>query len=207
MVCALLASCGPNAANFTVVMTPSKTTAVTRDWITVAVDCSRENLMKTKLTITNRSRETIVISPGDIALRIGTADAVLLAAEDYKSYVAMRFTEAKKECGRGKESVRCRRELENFFRPFFKARPFNFGIVMPGKELSGYIAFNLPDPFNRTTEARLLADSLKSMMKLLDGRIEINIAAMSKDRRFVFPVNITTYSGADRNPLTIMRYF
>jgi hypothetical protein len=42
-------------------------------------------------------------------------------------------------------------------------------------------------------------------MNLLDGTIEITASALSKNRQFVFPVNITAYSGADRNPLASMR--
>jgi hypothetical protein len=161
--------------------------------------------MKTKLTVTNRSRETVVIGPGDIALRIDRAGVVLQVQEDYKNYVAMRYGAAVQECGRGDKSSRCRRTLEELFQPFTDAKPFEFGIIMPGTIKTGYIAFNLPDPFCRTEEARLLADSLKSMMNLLDGTIEITASALSKDRQFVFPVNITTHSNANRNPLSSMR--
>jgi hypothetical protein len=203
--CALAVSCGPKLAGFTAVMSPSKTTAVTRDRITVAIECSQDIIMKTKLTVTNRSRESVVIGPGDIALRIDRAGIVLQVQEDYKSYVAMRYASAIQECGRGEKTSRCKRTVEELFQPFTDAKPFAFGIIMPGAIKSGYIAFNLPDPFNRTEEAQLLADSLKSMMNLLDGIIEITASALSKDRQFVFPVNITAHSNADRYPLTSMR--
>jgi hypothetical protein len=162
--------------------------------------------MKTKLTVANNSRETIFIVPEDVILRIEEAGVALRAIGDFKGYVAMRYEEAQKECARSKNYY-CAGAIETFFRPFLEAKAFKFGIIPPGDDREGYIAFNLPDPFNRTTEARQVADSLKSMMTLLNARIEINTWALSKNRAFVFPVNVTTYSDVRQNPLFIMRFF
>ncbi len=207
-LCALLMlSCNSETDYLVAVIKPSKTTAITRDRIRVKIDFEQDNSMKTKLTIANHGRETIVIGPADIVLRIERAGVVLPAIGDFTSYIAMRYDEAKKECAGSKNPVSCGKAIEAFFRPFFEAKPFQFGIIMPGDEKDGYIAFNLPDPINRTPEAQRLVDSLKSMMNLLDGRIEINTSALSKNQEFVFPVNITALSDARQAQLRIMQYF
>jgi hypothetical protein len=119
----------------------------------------------------------------------------------------MRYNEAKKECARSKRCDHCAGAMETFFRPFLKAKPFKFGIVKPNEVREGYIAFNLPDPFNKSPEARRLADSLKSMTHLLSGQVDITVSALSKNRQFIFPVNVTTFPDARQNPLAIMQYF
>jgi hypothetical protein len=204
---ALLISCKNGPDDFVAVIVPRKTTSMICGGGKGKIFFSRGNPLKKKITILNSGKETIMIVPADVILRIEKAGVVLRAIDDYKGYVAMRFKEAKRECASSNHSYYCADAIETFFRPFLEAKPFQFGIILPGQEKSGYIAFNLPDPFNRTAEAQQLADSLKSMMSLLDGQIEVNASALSKNRKFVFPVNVTTYSDAQQNPLLIMRYF
>jgi hypothetical protein len=200
---ALLLSCSHTLSKVTTVMTLSKTTAMTRDRITVDIDRLSDDFMRIKLTIANHGKETIMISPSDIRLRIVQMNEALQVVEDFKSYIIMGYTKAKKECLLSSNLFQYRHDVEKRFRPFFEAKPFQFGIIMPGIERSGYITFNLPDPFSPSKNMQCVNDSLGSKTKQLDGNIEITALALSKDRHFVFPVKIASYFDAKLNPMVV----
>jgi hypothetical protein len=202
----LLQSC-KKTDKFLTVISSGKITSLAIDKVNVHIQISRNNLMENNLIITNKSKDIVTIEPQDVVLYIENEKFVLPAIIDFKKYVTMRYTAAKTECSQSKYPYPCADSIESFFKPFLNVKPFEFGTIKPGEKRGGLIAFNLPDPFNRSEEAQCLADSLRTKFKLLDGKIVVHASKKSQNLEFNFPVNVTTFTDEKFFPLNIMRNF
>ncbi|MBN1309109.1 MAG: hypothetical protein JXA18_14390 [Chitinispirillaceae bacterium] len=194
---------------FVAVVQPTETKAIARNRIKVYIDLSAKSLLNNKIAIFNKSRETISVYPVDIVLCIERTGVMLPAVTDYREYVRMRYAEARKKCSDADHPRSCTDAIDRVFKRYLKAKPFVFGEIPPGTKRVGYFAFNLPDPFNTTGQAKRAAEVLRSKMNLLYGQIEVNAVLLSnqQDLEFVFPVNVITSSDENDVILGVLKNY
>ncbi|MBN1575107.1 MAG: hypothetical protein JW913_01045 [Chitinispirillaceae bacterium] len=201
---------------FVSVVRPVGTKVITKDRIKVTLDLSPTSLMMNRITIVNKSADTVSVAyPFKIVLRFFRTGITLPAVSDYRDYIQMRYAAAKKRCSDARYPYNCSDAIEKVFQEQLNVTPFTFGDILPRKKKEGYIAFNLPDPLNPTEQAESIAEAIRSdTTALLDGTIEVNLASRpskskkkKRDYQFVFPINIVTSSDESKVLLGILKNY
>jgi hypothetical protein len=171
---------------------------------------SSRSLLRNRIAVINRSAEKVAVYPVDITLHIPELNITLPAVIDYARYVEMRYSEAAKKCSETDRPRRCGRYVDKYFKRFLNVRAFNFGEIKPGKKKVGYFAFNLPDPFNTSREARDAGKVLQKTERLHKGKIIVTVSSValeSSQTELVFPVKIIASSDKSSQLLTILHFF
>jgi len=195
---------------FVVVIFPTNTTVVTKNKIKARIELSSKSLIKNRIGIINGSSEVVTIRPEDITLEIEQTGIKLPAVKDYHDYVEMRYTEAKKKCESTEYPFACVDGIDKYFKHYHDVKSFQFGEIPARKNNSGYFAFNLPDPFNTTAQAKRTEELLREKGTMLSGKIIVRITSASSGSQvaqIVFPVSIITSSDKANTMLRIMQNY
>lgn len=204
----LLQTCGP--PRLVAIIRTRKSSSRWKNNIKVFIRFSSRSQLENRIAVINASDATVAVYPVDITLEIPKAKITLPAVVNFDEYVNMRASEAKKQCTETKRPKRCSRYVTRFFKHYSNAKTFSFGEIPPKGKRNGYFAFNLPDPFNQSSESKRLKKRLKNKGRLLNGNIRVMVRTVTIDPQeqvFIFPVKVMVSKNEKTKTLRIMKYF
>ncbi len=200
----LFVSCAPQIFAF---MNSTRITERRSNGIIVTLNLAKTNVMKNQLSIINNGNDLVTVSSQDIILRAHDSLFFLNAVADFGKYVTMRQAEANKTCLESTVPATCSDSIDKYFKGVLNSQVFTFAPIMPGEKRRGMIAFNLPDPFNDSPEAKRISEILKSKSNVMDGEIIIYVHKGSEKIDFSFPIIIDILPGDVYLPLRILRFY
>ena len=200
-------TCAPRY--FVAVIEPGATKSLKKGRIKVMIDISSNSLLRNRIRVVNGSREPVAVYPVDITLNIKGSEVILPAVLNYHEYVTMRYDEARKRCSGTEFRYTCIEKIDKYFKRYLKVKQFPYGEIPPRKKITGFFAFNLPDPFNSTDQSKRVADLLREKKKMTAATITVRVVAVDsgKDLFFNFPVNVITSDDEQNTLLRIMRNY
>ena len=174
--------------------------------IIVTLNLAKTNVMKNQLSIINNGNDLVTVSSQDIILRAHDSLFFLNAVADFGKYVTMRQAEANKTCLESNVPATCSDSINKYFKGVLNSQVFTFAPIMPGEKRKGMIAFNLPDPFNDSPEAKRISKILKSKSDV-DGEVIVYVHKGSEKIDFSFPIIIDMLPGDVYLPMRILRFY
>jgi hypothetical protein len=204
----LLQTCGP--PRIVAIIRTRKSSSRWKNKVKVFIRFSSRSLLENRMAVINASDATVAVYPVDVTLEIPKANITLPAVVNFDDYVSRRASEAKKQCAVTKRPKRCSRYVTRYFNHYSGVKTFSFGEIPPKGKRNGYFAFNLPDPFNQSSESKRVKKRIKNKGRLLKGTIRVMVRTVTIDPQelvFTFAVKVMVSKNEKTKTLRIMKYF